>query len=219
MTARPFRASCLAMGCALALVSAWVISVELLRPDMAVPFARSDTVQGLRQRLATVLFWLAPFRGDVLSHAVSLDAAPLLEGKPAAEAPPALRDRVRHVLAVAPSDSRMWLLLALLQARADAPGDRAEPLKMSYYTGPNEVALMPLRLATAARLPSAADEDLRILVQHELRLMAAPERTMRAAMLAAYRDASEAGRQLMDALIEPIDPALRAALGAEIRRR
>ena len=48
---------------------------------------------------------------------------------------------------------------------ADAGGwqtpSETECLKMSYYTGPHEEALIPLRLMVAARLDPSADAVLR----------------------------------------------------------
>ncbi len=59
------------------------------------------------------------------------------------------QNAVKSALKIGPHDSRMWLVLALLQARSNL-GDSliAESLKMSYLTGPNRAELIPARLDT-----------------------------------------------------------------------
>src|SRR5262249_831602 len=70
---------------------------------------------------------------------------------------------------LSPHDSRTWLLLAALDSRFDWPDEIANRLRMSYFTGPNEPALTPLRIHIATRLTEFTDPDLKTLIEQEIR--------------------------------------------------
>jgi hypothetical protein len=83
---------------------------------------------------------------------------------------------------------------------------------MSYYTGPNELELMPLRLWTAAHSDAFNDIELRGFISREVRLLITYKEN--SAVSAAYSAASSAGRQFMEQIVREIDPAAAESLRA-----
>ena len=74
----------------------------------------------------------------------------------------------------APHQAGAWLLLAGLASRYHWPSLNAtEALKMSYFTGPSDKALMPLRLRVAAASEAIGETDVQELVRRDLRLLLA----------------------------------------------
>ena len=103
-------------------------------------------------------------------------------------------DRARTVAEragrLSPHESRIWLLLAALDSGRDRPNPEiANRLKMSYYTGPDQLALSPLRIRVATRSRAIADTDLQALVAQEIRTIIFRHQDQKPALLAAYRDA------------------------------
>src|SRR6201993_5463673 len=88
-------------------------------------------------------------QGDWSSDVCSSDLSQALKSGYTApsqgiEAAREAQQAVKNALKVGPHESRMWLALALLQARNnDADPLIAESLKMSYLTGPNRADLIP----------------------------------------------------------------------------
>src|SRR5258708_4587598 len=95
----------------------------------------------------------------------------------------------------------------------------AGPLKMSYYTGPNEIALIPLRILIATRSDAIADPDLQILVGGEIRTIITRKPESKPLILAAYRDALPEGKRFIESTVAALDPALLAAMRASNRPR
>jgi hypothetical protein len=114
----------------------------------------------------------------------------------------------------APHNSGAWLLLAGLSLRYPS-GDlnTNAALKMSYYTGPSEQELIPLRLRFTAQSDFGGDFEMRQFVIRDLRLLLA--RQQKSAVAAAYKAASPAGKQFIEHEVGEIDPSaldwLRAA--------
>ena len=102
--------------------------------------------------------------------------------------------RLNKALDDAPDQSGVcWLLLAGLTLRYKLAGvDAAKALTMSYYTGPSEYDLMPLRVKVAAQLPAPNDVELQQMIGRELRLLLA--RQQKGAITQAYDEGSERGK-------------------------
>ncbi len=97
-------------------------------------------------------------------------------------------------------------MLAGLASRYHPPNLNATAaLKMSYYTGQNEVALMPLRLRVATSSEAIGDTDVQEFVRRDLRLLLA--RQQQFAVKEAYEGASPAGRRLIEEAVGEIDPS------------
>jgi hypothetical protein len=114
---------------------------------------------------------------------------------------------------LAPHDSRSWLLLAAAEMRSGGTPDAiAAALKMSYYTGPNEASLIPLRLGLAASPNLAGDADLKTLLETEM-LTVVQQPAMRPLLVQAYRQASpDAQRRLLETVT-----TVNAELAAEMQ--
>ena len=83
---------------------------------------------------------------------------------------------------LSPHDARVWLVLADLRSRKNPPApNAADALKLSYYTGPNEFALAPVRLSVAARV--TADDELQEQVQSEIQRLILKSSPMRWLMI------------------------------------
>jgi hypothetical protein len=123
------------------------------------------------------------------------------------------RSSLDHALADAPHKSSAWLLLAGLAARYRVLGiDAKQALKMSYYTGPSELQLMPLRLLIAVHGDPLSDIELRDFISREVRVLFTHQQ--KSAIVAAYNAAPPAGRQFIERTIGEIDPSAVESLRA-----
>ncbi len=87
-------------------------------------------------------------------------------------------------------------------------------MKMSYYTGPNDKAVIDRRLRSAVRFQALDDADLREVVRREIRtiLLRVPE--LRPAITAAYGAANANDRAFIEATVAATDPNFAASLRA-----
>jgi hypothetical protein len=122
-----------------------------------------------------------------------------------------------RALAYAPLQSSAWLMLAELASRYQLPGmDAKEALKMSYYTGPSELELMPLRLSIAAHSDLFSDLELRDSFSREVRLLFTHRQN--SAIIAAYNVALPAGKQFIEQIIRQIDASAVESLRAAAKK-
>jgi hypothetical protein len=156
---------------------------------------------------------IAPFRPDLEANYASTVALMALRPDNAAlSAADAQRnlnsqEEVVRVLKAAPHHSELWLLLALLQIQHKSGGRQIiEALKMSYFTAPNDVQLMPLRLYTAARADALSDPDLKELARGDVRLMLTRQPDLKSSVLFAYRHGSSLGKVFLEDTVQSIAP-------------
>lgn len=157
---------------------------------------------------------IAPFRADLKADSASMLAAQALAGQ--SEMMPRAVNSVEGALNIGPHNSRMWLVLASLQAKSDAVDPRlAESLKMSYLTGPNRAELILTRLEAVTKGETANDPDLRELASSDVRAILTHFPDERQALVNDYKRASQAGRTFLEESVKAIDPnfvdALRSA--------
>jgi len=204
----------------LACLAVWSLAADAFR--RAIPYFptdkdSADAAAHFRGN-AGIAASIGAVRGDLwASYAIALMSDTLIDlGAAHTAASPALAENtiatVITAAGVAPFDSRMWLLLAILDTRLNRNG--SESLKMSYYTGPNEVALTPSRLLVATRMTAIADPELQILVGRELRMIVTHRPDLRPALFSAYRHASPDGRRFIEAEVGSLDPGLLGTLRA-----
>jgi hypothetical protein len=215
------RFGILALALLLGLHAAWTLVPELARPPRPdFPAAGTHAaVAGNDLDRALFAATLAAVRGDLWADGAILRAGGLQDdldlGK-TGEAPAALADAramAERAARLSPHDARIWLLIAAIDARLDWLDRRVgAPLKMSYYTAPNDAALMGLRLLIATRSEAIADPDLQVLVSGELRTIVKNEPDLKGAILAAHRDALPQGREFIEATLRDVDPDLLAAI-------
>lgn len=116
------------------------------------------------------------------------------------------RASLDHAVSDAPHQSGAWLLLAALASHYPwLDSDATEALKMSYYTGPSDQDLMPLRLRIAAHFSVFTDSEIRELVRRDLRFFLA--RNQKSAIAEAYNAASPAGKQFIEQTVRDINPS------------
>lgn len=207
------RLAILTFAVLLALDAVWMVAPELSRA--------ASNIGASRGAGACAASRIVLVRGDLWTACALADADPFrtdrsvedagMSGEVAVRA----RGAVERAVVLAPHDARAWLILADFEARFDWTSRKgAAALRMSYYTGPNETALIPMRLATFARLDVSADPELRQLVGHELTTVIKRKPNLSWAIGAAYRDALPAGKKFLETTVREIDPKFLALLGS-----
>lgn len=191
----------LVMGISTAnLVAEFLRPVPLSISELASPPSQSRTAAA---KLASAIM---PIRSDLRAdHALALAAQALAAGQTAQ--PEAALEAIKNSLQIGPHDSQMWLVLALLQARARTAGSNvAETLKMSYLTGQNRAGLIPTRLASVTSGNALADPDLVDLARGDVRAILTQLPDQRPSLISAYARASQAGKQFLERSVAVIDP-------------
>lgn len=206
-----FRLAILAFAILLGLQCVWLLLPELWRTGTdRLPTDPSSAAAAARYRSAAA--WAASFgviRGDLWAKSAFSYADLLWGDSGGADLPQALahaRASLGHALKDAPHQSGAWLLLAGLASRYPSPSSNVTaPLKMSYYTGPSEQDLVPLRLRIAAHSSDLTDFEIRQFITRDLRLLLASRR--QSAIVAAYDGASPAGKRFIEEAVGDIDPS------------
>ena len=88
---------------------------------------------------------------------------------------------------------------------------------MSYYTGPSEQDLVPLRLRIATYSDVLTDIELRQFATRDLRLLLA--RHEKSAIAVAYNAASPPGKRFIEQTVGEIDPSALVFLRAEAQKQ
>jgi hypothetical protein len=204
------RIGIVGLSCVLGIFALWQLTAALVHP--AAPYfisagaaepagdapaaARAAEIAAVRGDFwfdDALLNWIKASRGDGAELAATLDDAHAAAVRAAA---------------IAPHDARAWLLLALVGAqRGGDLARQAEALKMSYYTGPDDAALIPPRLKLALQSPAIADPDFQQLVSGEV-LAAVRQPALHPAILSAYRQASPDGKRFLLSAVAALEPGL-----------
>ena len=188
----------------------WQLTIEIMRQP--APYFPTAPVNGSAKaaQYAGYVASIGWIRGDLWFDAASL----LWSAKEEKAAGPpqatltAARGAVIRAAELAPHDARSWLLLAKINKELELGSHRvAEALRMSYFTGPDDPALIPSRLAIAVQLPNIEDPDFRILVEGDVR-SALRAANLRNAVIAAYRVASAPGKRFLEASVGDLDRSL-----------
>jgi hypothetical protein len=212
-----FRLGTMIFAGLLGLGAVWILSVELIRP--ALPFfpdnAASTEAAAVHRDAARAAAWVGLVRGNLWTdYAMTLTPDLLTTDVPTTslQALNRTRNAAMRAAELAPYDTRAWLLLADVDSRA--LDHNAGPLKMSYYTGPNELSLAPLRINIATRTPAIADPELQILVGNEISTIITRKPDLKPAISAAYRKALPEGKHFIEAQVGELDAGLLASLRA-----
>jgi hypothetical protein len=91
-------------------------------------------------------------------------------------------------------------------------GEASTALRMSYYTGANEIELIPLRLSLAVNFSVISDMDFQQLVRHDIRTVVTRKPELKSAVLDAYRHALPVGQQFIEETLKEMDPTLLSTL-------
>jgi hypothetical protein len=118
-----------------------------------------------------------------------------------------------RALRLSPVNSSVWLLLADLASRYrwEAPKP-VETIKMAYYSGPHEDALIPLRLVMAARLDDATDPEFERLFSSDIETILTSRPELKPAVVSAYSQGTPQARHLIQDVAGQIDSAFARSL-------
>jgi hypothetical protein len=191
----------------------WLLLAELSRPGISrLPTDAASAAAARNERSnASWAARIGAIRGDLWAQSAFAYADLLWSGEREDADVAQAHSSVRHALGAAPHQSSVWLLLAALASRYQLPGvDLKEAVRMSYYTGPSELELMPLRLWTAVRSDAFSDIELRDSISREVRLLF--NHQQKSAIVAAYNAAPSVGKQFIEQTIREIDPAAAESL-------
>jgi len=216
----PFRIATLVLATILGTQCIWLLLAELFRPS-AIRLPSDPQRAGIvaeHRNAATSAAWIGVIRGDLWAESAFTYANLLWTDSTNNSELAHLVDqghaRLDRAVLYAPHQTGAWLLLAGFASRYRwSKPDAAEALRMSYYTGPSELPLMPIRSLVAGQLP-ALDAELQQFVRRDLRVLTRQEKP---AVIQAYQSATKAGKQFIEQAVGEIDPifAKTLRLGAQ----
>ncbi|WP_407118048.1 hypothetical protein [Bradyrhizobium sp. LMG 9283] len=113
-----------------------------------------------------------------------------------------------RALRSSPLRGDIWLMLAARSKHSSPQSSTAAMLKMSYYTAPNDLDLVPLRVSVALATDAVMREpEFRELVKRDISLVVRHRPALRPTLVTAYRSASADGKTYLEGLISELDPA------------
>ncbi len=200
--------------------SAWLLTQ---RPHLGgLPIGQPASSRTSTQALSSTPSKSLPGHGD-LGAEIPATAQPKVD-ETAASRPEdgthlASLNAFADALHYSPLRGDLWLMLAAISKEQKSTGyDLIALLKLSYYTAPNDLALLPLRLTVVLGTGSAASEsELRELIKRDVKIALADQPALRPALLAAYQSAGADGQAFADNLISELDPGYLQGMHAGIR--
>lgn len=222
-----FRLAALLVAVLLGTQCIWLLLAELSRPGIdQLPIDATTAAAAAAAGRRDAAIWAASIgavRGDLWAESAFTYANFVTVGG-AAGASPILsatlahaRASLDHALDNAPTQSGVWLLLAGLALRYPSTPPAISPieaLKMSYYTGPSDQRLTPLRLRLAVQADRFDDFEMSQFVSRDLRVLLSEKQT--AVIAAAYGAASDDGKRFIEQAVSDVDPSLLATLRASV---
>jgi len=202
-------------GVFLSAQAAWILLTERHRLNhILLPVdGRTATIAFAEQDRIKQAASLAVVRGDLwaesaftygsqlwIDRAVWLDAGDQLNTE-------ALKTMTR-ALRYSPHRGDVWLMFAALADKYKWSGFQPSLLlKMSYYTAPNELALLPLRLNVSLHAKGVTDDaELKDMVRRDISVILTRAPALKPALVAAYRSALPQGKVFAERVISEIDP-------------
>jgi hypothetical protein len=214
------RVTLLAVSAVCAVQAIWIVVPELLHlRTIRIPF-NVQPATPLDQDRANRAAAFAMVRGDLWAEAGFADASRL--GTDAAGGPEKelevvnARTALERALRYSPHRGDVWLMLSMLAERYKVPGLGPNPLlKMSFYTAPNELALIPQRLLLSSRIRGIEDPEMQDMIKRDIRLLLTRGSNPKSALVAAYKNASAENRPFIERFVSEIDPTSAASMRAE----
>jgi hypothetical protein len=203
---QPLRLAALAFAAVLALQAVWVLTPQV---TLLAGGGRANACMAAR---------LAFMRGDLWNEC-ALAEQPFRAGLPSGTLE-RLRGEAERAAFFAPHNGMPWLILANLDSHLDGLTRRAAAaLKMSFYTGPNEASLIPNRLLVAVRFEALADDEVKLLVRHEVGTIITRRPELKPSIAAAYDDAPPEGKRFLESVVGEVEPNFLPVLRSEPERR
>ena len=196
-------------GVFLSAQAAWILLAERHRLNhIRLPVdGKTATIAFAEQDKITQAASFAVVRGDLWAESAFtygsqlwLDAGDQLNTE-------ALKTLTR-ALRYSPHRGDVWLMFAALADKYKWSGYQPSLLlKMSYYTAPNELALLPLRLNVSLHAKGAIDDaELKDMVRRDISVILTRAPALKPALVAAYRSALPQGKVFAERVISEIDP-------------
>jgi len=205
-------------GLVLAEQAAWIVSTEWYS-QAHVPSPQQDkaSVKVHQDRIRKAAS-VAVVRGDLWAEsgfALVAQGGNLAAGLDRDDIPqPAMRAFAR-ALHYSPHRGDVWLMLAALASRLrPAEYDPAALLKMSYYTAPNDLDLLPLRLRVALG-SDVSEPELRDLIKRDISIVLSRLPALKPALAAAYLSAPAGSKVMAENLISEVDPGYLKTMQAQ----
>lgn len=203
-----FRGLCLLVLVVVGGLSIANLAAEFMRP---APLPSPPWSKAPAQNVSSVAraSAIAPFRSDLKADYATALADQALGSKHGGQSASneAAQKAAESALEIGPHDSRLWLVLALLQTQSNSLDPRVtESLKMSYLTGPSRARLIPVRLDTATSHNSLKDPELREFARGDVRAILTRYPDQRQALLNDYVRASATGKAFLEESARTIDP-------------
>ncbi|MGY3034393.1 hypothetical protein ACVIIV_003563 [Bradyrhizobium sp. USDA 4354] len=122
-------------------------------------------------------------------------------------AAPVTSSAFARALRSSPLRGDIWLMLAARSKHNSPQSSTAAMLKMSYYTAPNDLDLLPLRVSVALATDAVVREpEFRELIKRDVSLVVRHRPGLRPALVTAHRSASADGKAYLEGLISELDP-------------
>jgi hypothetical protein len=221
-----FRSAMILFAGVSGLLALWILAAQLSVANVyKLPSAPNTTAAAKHlRRDAALAANLGIIRGDLWAQS-AFTYGDLLWDSPGVSSPNSSSDnalsadvasrRIEKALRYAPHRSDVWLLLAALGSRLNWPNvDPASALKMSFYTGPSETSLIPLRLLVAARSTALGDADVQQFVRRDIRLILLRMPALKPAIQSAYHEANPANKRIIENAVNELDPTFAQLLRA-----
>jgi len=221
------RVIAVSFACLLGSLATWILLAEVVRPAGIKYTNDTRSAASMYERRETAMnaAQIGLVRGDLWSEAAFAYGDVLLaQDMNTSKVDSTLLEQTRAVtelaITYAPHDSRLWLLLAANYFRFDWLNEKASAsLRMSYYTGPNTLAVLPKRLLLATQSHALQDTDFQELVRHDIQIAVARKSEFIPAMVAAYNNASASGRQFIEKTLGGLDPSMLVSIRSKAEYR
>jgi hypothetical protein len=217
-----FRGTALLFSLLLMCQATWILAAEFYRPSLPdFPIdAQVAAAIAANRNAATLAASIGFIRGDLWAecaltyldlswrddqHVTSNQDSKMIERG---------QEVTDRVLTLSPHDARIWLVLASIDQKFGWINQKAAAaaLRMSYYTGANEIDLIPLRLLLAVRSEALDDSDFQQLVLHDIRIIVTRKPELKPAILSAYTKGLPIGQQFLMKALKDLDPSLLAKI-------
>ncbi|MET3332215.1 MULTISPECIES: hypothetical protein [Bradyrhizobium] len=202
------RAALMLLGIALIMQAVWMVPPEWYLGGQSSLSTALSTIAprpyGISKQVSVAAARedLSP-RGEARS---SLDSAPAADEQKTDS--PAASKVFARALRSSPLRGDIWLLLAAASKHNLAQSSTAAMLKMSWYTAPNELDLLPLRLSVALATDAVLrDFEFRDLIKRDVSLVVTHQPIVSPVLAAAYRSASADGKVYLESLISELGPS------------
>jgi hypothetical protein len=200
--------------------AAWILLAERYSPDeIWFSVEQNAVASGARREEIWKAASIARLRGDLWAQSGFASVAQPWTDEAARldhdEIPDPALNAFARALHYSPHRGDVWLMLAAFANRYKSTGyDAAALLKMSYYTAPNELRLLPLRLLVALG-GDASEPELREMIKRDIGLVLFRLPALKPALVAAYHSAPPNGKIFAENLISEVDPGYLQTMRAQ----